>query len=135
VLSWLLAPLMLWRPIATAAVLTVLAAAPPVARTTYRVIQEGLTNARKHAAGQRVRVDLRGGPGAGLDIDVRNALAPHRTTPPGWSGGAGLVGLTERVQLAGGNSTTRRSTVSSGSSPTHETGPLARVERRRSCAV
>ena len=29
VLSWLLAPLMLWRPIATAAVLTVLAAAPP----------------------------------------------------------------------------------------------------------
>ncbi|MBE1490793.1 sensor histidine kinase [Plantactinospora soyae] len=77
-------------------------APPAVARTAYRVIQEGLTNARKHAAGQQVRVDLRGGPGAGLEIDVRNTLAPHRTTLPGWSGGAGLVGLTERVQLAGG---------------------------------
>jgi len=65
------------------------------------VIQEGLTNARKHAAGQPVRVDLQGGPGTGLQIDVRNPLPPHRTTPR-WSGGAGLVGLTERVHLAGG---------------------------------
>jgi signal transduction histidine kinase len=76
-------------------------APPAVARTAYRVIQEGLTNARKHAAGQPVQVDLRGGPGRGLQIDVRNPLAPHDTTP-GWSGGAGLVGLTERVHLAGG---------------------------------
>ncbi|MEJ3742555.1 histidine kinase [Actinomycetes bacterium KLBMP 9797] len=74
---------------------------PTVARTAYRVIQEGLTNARKHAPGQQVRVDLHGGPGTGLRIDVRNPLAPHRTTPGG-SGGAGLVGLTERVHLAGG---------------------------------
>ncbi|MET7750797.1 histidine kinase [Micromonospora sp. NPDC005367] len=73
-----------------------------VARTAYRVIQEGLTNARKHAAGQPVQVALRGGPGTGLEIDVRNALTPERATPPGWSGGAGLVGLTERVHLAGG---------------------------------
>jgi signal transduction histidine kinase len=77
-------------------------APPALARTAYRVIQEGLTNARKHAAGQPVHVALRGGPGTGLEIDVHNPLAPHRTTPPGWSGGAGLVGLTERVQLAGG---------------------------------
>ncbi|MFG1779554.1 sensor histidine kinase [Micromonospora sp. NPDC049048] len=77
-------------------------APPSVARTAYRVVQEGLTNARRHAAGQPVRVALRGGPGAGLEIDVRNALAAERTTPPGWSGGAGLVGLTERVHLAGG---------------------------------
>ncbi|GAA2878828.1 two-component sensor histidine kinase [Actinoplanes cyaneus] len=77
-------------------------APPAVARTAYRVIQEGLTNARKHAAGERVRVTLRGGPGVGLEIDVRNALTPDRPAPPGWSGGAGLVGLTERVQLAGG---------------------------------
>ena len=75
-------------------------APPAVARTAYRVIQEGLTNARKHAAGQPVRVVLRGGPGAGLEIDVRNPLAPSATN--GWSGGAGLVGLTERVHLAGG---------------------------------
>lgn len=79
------------------------AAAPPsVARTAYRVIQEGLTNARKHAAGQSVQVALRGGPGAGLEIDVRNALTSQRPAPVGWSGAAGLVGLTERVQLAGG---------------------------------
>ncbi|MEU6075840.1 histidine kinase [Micromonospora sp. NPDC047074] len=77
-------------------------APPSVARTAYRVIQEGLTNARKHAAGQPAQVTLRGGPGVGLEIDVRNALASERTTPPGWSGGAGLVGLTERVHLAGG---------------------------------
>ncbi|MFI1993096.1 sensor histidine kinase [Actinoplanes sp. NPDC020271] len=76
-------------------------APPVVARTAYRVIQEGLTNARKHAAGQGVRVAVRGGPGDGLEIEVRNALGPGHA-PPGWSGGAGLVGLTERVQLAGG---------------------------------
>ncbi len=77
-------------------------APPSVARTAYRVIQEGLTNARKHAAGQPIRVALCGGPGRGLEIDVRNALTPQRTVPPGWSSGAGLVGLTERVHLAGG---------------------------------
>jgi signal transduction histidine kinase len=78
-------------------------APPSVARTAYRVIQEGLTNARRHAAGQPVRVAVRGGPGTGLQIDVRNALTADRPAPPGWSGGAGLVGLTERVRLAGGH--------------------------------
>jgi signal transduction histidine kinase len=77
-------------------------APPAVARTAYRVIQEGLTNARKHAAGQPVRVVLNGGPGVGLEVDVRNAMAPERPAPNGWGGGAGLVGLTERVHLAGG---------------------------------
>jgi signal transduction histidine kinase len=77
-------------------------APPSVARTAYRVIQEGLTNARKHAVGQPVQVVVRGGPGAGLEIDVRNTLTQERTAPPRWSGGAGLVGLTERVHLAGG---------------------------------
>jgi signal transduction histidine kinase len=74
-------------------------APPAVARTAYRVIQEGLTNARKHAAGQPVRVTLSGGPGTGLEVEVRNRLAAPGTLP---SGGAGLVGLTERVSLAGG---------------------------------
>ncbi|GIF14010.1 sensor histidine kinase [Actinoplanes teichomyceticus] len=77
-------------------------APPAVARTAYRVIQEGLTNARKHATGRPVHVEVRGGPGAGLEICVRNRLAPPGATPPAWSGGAGLVGLTERVRLAGG---------------------------------
>ncbi|MFC4068550.1 sensor histidine kinase [Actinoplanes subglobosus] len=74
-------------------------APPAVARTAYRVVQEGLTNARKHAAGQTVRVTVSGGPGVGLQVDVRNPLAVKGDLPPG---GAGLVGLTERVHLAGG---------------------------------
>jgi signal transduction histidine kinase len=77
-------------------------APPTVARAAYRVVQEGLTNARKHAAGQPVRVALRGGPGTGLEIDVRNPLTSGGSTPDGRSGGAGLVGLTERVHLVGG---------------------------------
>jgi signal transduction histidine kinase len=79
------------------------AGAPPsVARTAYRVIQEGLTNARKHAVGQPVQVALRGGPGTGLEIDVRNTLTPEPASRPARPEGAGLVGLTERVHLAGG---------------------------------
>ncbi|MEU5995364.1 histidine kinase [Spirillospora sp. NPDC047418] len=75
---------------------------PPVAgRTAYRVVQEALTNARKHAAGRPVRVVLEGRPGDGLVIDVRNPLRAGGGDPPPGSG-TGLVGLTERVRLAGG---------------------------------
>ena len=56
-------------------------------RTVYRVVQEGLTNARKHAPGQPVSVTLDGGPGAGLDVSVVNRLGP---VPAGAAGrGAG----------------------------------------------
>ena len=79
-------------------------AAVPAAsgRAAYRIVQEGLTNARKHAPGQPVRVQLDGGPGTGLVIDIRNRLpdGPPDPTAPGT--GAGLVGLAERAQLAGG---------------------------------
>ncbi len=43
-------------------------------RTVYRVVQEGLTNARKHAAGQPVDVALAGGPGGVLSIDITNPI-------------------------------------------------------------
>ncbi|MEU9888790.1 histidine kinase [Sphaerisporangium sp. NPDC051011] len=69
-------------------------------RTAYRVVQEGLTNARKHAAGRPVEVVLEGRPGAHLVIDIRNPLAGGPPITPG--AGTGLVGLTERVHLAGG---------------------------------
>ncbi|WP_433338992.1 sensor histidine kinase [Spirillospora sp. CA-294931] len=76
-------------------------ALPPVAgRTAYRVVQEGLTNARKHAAGRPVRVLLEGRPGERLVIVISNPLSEGRALAPG--AGTGLVGLTERVQLAGG---------------------------------
>ncbi|MFI0369720.1 sensor histidine kinase [Actinomadura sp. 1N219] len=72
-------------------------------RTAYRVVQEALTNARKHAAGRPVRVELRGRPGARLVIDVRNPLPDDPGAAPAAPGsGTGLVGLTERVRLAGG---------------------------------
>jgi signal transduction histidine kinase len=72
-------------------------------RAAYRVVQEGLTNARKHAAGQPVRVVLDGEPGTALVIDIHNSVPPGRPAPPGIPGsGTGLIGLTERVHLAGG---------------------------------
>ncbi|MEO3824236.1 histidine kinase [Actinomadura sp. B10D3] len=71
-------------------------------RTAYRVVQEGLTNARKHAAGLPVRVVLDGEPGDRLVIDIRNPLAEGGAGPIAPGSGTGLVGLTERVRLAGG---------------------------------
>ncbi len=77
------------------------AVVPSVAgRAAYRVVQEGLTNARKHASGSPVRVRLDGSPGATLVVDIRNPVSGGEPTVPG--SGTGLVGLTERVQLAGG---------------------------------
>ncbi|GAA1284635.1 two-component sensor histidine kinase [Planotetraspora silvatica] len=72
-------------------------------RTAYRVVQEGLTNARKHAPGVPIEVTLDGRPGTRLVIDLRNPLPEDPeavSTIPG--SGTGLIGLTERVRLAGG---------------------------------
>ncbi|MET8082874.1 histidine kinase [Micromonospora sp. NPDC005237] len=86
-------------------------AAVPAAlgRAAYRIVQEGLTNARKHAAGAAVTVDVAGGPGAGLTVAISNRWplgTPAGAEPPGAGGlpgaGTGLVGITERVTLAGG---------------------------------
>jgi DNA-binding NarL/FixJ family response regulator len=41
-------------------------------RTVYRVVQEALTNVRKHASGTVAEVRLSGRPGAGLEVEVRN---------------------------------------------------------------
>jgi signal transduction histidine kinase len=81
-----------------------LAVVPAAAgRAAYRVVREGLTNARKHAAGRPVAVVLDGRPGTTLVIDIRNPLSREAPAPPTVPGaGAGLVGLTERVHLAGG---------------------------------
>jgi signal transduction histidine kinase len=73
---------------------------PATGRTAYRVVQEGLTNARKHAAGHPVALVLRGRPGDTLRIAITNPGGNGVPITPG--SGTGLVGLTERVQLAGG---------------------------------
>jgi signal transduction histidine kinase len=52
-----------------------------VGRTAYRTVQEGLTNARKHAPGAEVVVRLAGSPGEGLTVEVCNE-APD-SGPPG----------------------------------------------------
>ncbi|GGV05316.1 two-component sensor histidine kinase [Streptomyces litmocidini] len=78
-------------------------AAVPAAtgRTVYRIAQEALTNARKHAPGTTVTVTVRGRPGEGLVVDIHNP-APAGPVPPVPGSGQGLIGLTERATLAGG---------------------------------
>ena len=73
---------------------------PATGRTAYRIVQEGLTNARKHAAGHPVTLAVIGRPGDGLRIELTNRGSNGTPLTPG--SGTGLVGLTERVQLAGG---------------------------------
>jgi signal transduction histidine kinase len=76
-----------------------------VGRTVYRVMQEGLTNARKHAPGAPVAVTVTSNGRPGLLIEVisgRAASAGSQGTPPVSGTGAGLIGLAERVTLAGG---------------------------------
>ncbi|KUN04769.1 histidine kinase [Streptomyces yokosukanensis] len=72
-----------------------------VGRTCYRVIQEGLTNAAKHAPGAHVHVTVEGTAGDELHVGVHNSPATATTTQPPASG-FGLLGLAERITLAGG---------------------------------
>ncbi|ONK10423.1 histidine kinase [Streptomyces sp. MP131-18] len=77
--------------------------APPVAgRTAYRIVQEGLTNARKHAGDAPVTVTVSGGPGAGLTVEVCNPAPGGSPRGPIPGAGQGLIGLAERASLAGG---------------------------------
>jgi signal transduction histidine kinase len=75
--------------------------APGTGRAVYRVVQESLTNAARHAAGAPVSVHLQWRPGE-LVVEVRNGPAPAAPRRPDAGGGAGLTGLTERVTAAGG---------------------------------
>jgi signal transduction histidine kinase len=69
-------------------------------RAAYRVVQEALTNARRHAPGAPVALHVTGRPGEQLVIDVRNPV-PTPVGPTSGSG-TGLIGLAERVEIAGG---------------------------------
>nr|WP_236667853.1 histidine kinase [Nonomuraea sp. K271] len=69
--------------------------APALARA---VVQEGITNAAKHAPGAAVEVEV--SPGR---VTVRSG--PPRSRPTAQPGGLGLEGLRERVRLAGGTLT------------------------------
>ena len=75
----------------------------------YRIVQESLTNAAKHAPGSRVhlRLDDRDGE---LVIELDNDLVPG--APPAGGTGTGLLGLRERADAVGG-------TVSAGPDGAH----------------
>jgi signal transduction histidine kinase len=78
-------------------------------RTVYRVIQEGLTNARKHAPGAQVTVTVTA-EGHTLIAEVISRRPVNAGPVNGGPGavaeaagaGAGLIGLAERLELAGG---------------------------------
>src|SRR5580692_1344177 len=74
-------------------------------RTAYRIVQEGLTNTRKHAPGRPARLLLDGRPGDRLLVELTNPVGPANPDEPSLNGSGtatGLIGLTERVRLAGG---------------------------------
>ena len=72
--------------------------APGVGLAAYRVVQEALTNASRHASGSAVDVRLVHHPD-GLEVEVVNGAG----SPSGESGsGRGLIGMRERVELYGG---------------------------------
>ncbi|GAB2489007.1 histidine kinase [Luteococcus sediminum] len=73
---------------------------PATARHAHRIIQEALTNARKHASSLPVTVQLDGDPDRGLLISISNPLGNTPSTVPGAQ--MGLAGLRERAALAGG---------------------------------
>ncbi|MGW0892545.1 sensor histidine kinase [Saccharopolyspora sp. NPDC002578] len=67
----------------------------------YRVVQESLTNALKHARGSRTSVQVRHGAGE-IAVQVSTDGSGPRTENPGGSG-RGLAGLRERVDVLGGD--------------------------------
>jgi signal transduction histidine kinase len=74
---------------------------PHVAHACYRLIQEAISNVRRHAPGAALRVDLRGTPETGLTINALNWLMPGGRPADGQ--GHGLQGMSERVALVGGS--------------------------------
>ncbi|MGI5488590.1 sensor histidine kinase [Microtetraspora malaysiensis] len=72
---------------------------PKASHAAYRVVQEGLTNAVKHASGAPITVSVDWQPDA-LLISVANPMP--RRPPSSAGGGSGLHGLTERVAAGGG---------------------------------
>ncbi|BAL86888.1 putative two-component system sensor kinase [Actinoplanes missouriensis 431] len=71
-----------------------------VGLAAYRIVQEALANAARHAPGGPVRLRARGRPGA-LELRVHNELTREATAGTGH----GLVGMHERVALLGGELT------------------------------
>ena len=78
------------------------AAPDALGRTVYRIVQEGLTNARKHAPAAAVDVTVTGGERLVVEIVSRRPVGVAVAADPLPGAGSGLIGLHERVALAGG---------------------------------
>jgi signal transduction histidine kinase len=76
-----------------------------LARTAYRVVQEGLTNARKHAPNAAVSVTIAaaGGEGVRVEVSSRRPVGVGAAPLASAGGGVGLIGLAERLALVGGD--------------------------------
>ncbi|MGJ9373051.1 sensor histidine kinase [Nesterenkonia sp. CF4.4] len=98
--------------------LDVVEASSAVGLAAYRMVQEGLSNALRHAPSSTIEVsaELTGeGPGDFADtrhllIQVRNTAPPHPVSVPAPGAGLGLEGIRERVSAVGG-------TVETGETP------------------
>lgn len=77
-----------------------------VGLAVYRIVQESLTNARRHAPGARVTLDIDWQPEA-VQVHIAQPLTGH---PRGTEGGMGILGMRERARLLGG-------TLSAGTDP------------------
>jgi signal transduction histidine kinase len=73
-----------------------------IERVVYRVVQESLTNVRKHARSAGEVVVSLGYEPDRLCVRVANS-PPVRAEPPATGGGLGLIGMRERVELMGGS--------------------------------
>ncbi|GAA4217860.1 sensor histidine kinase [Actinocatenispora rupis] len=74
--------------------------------SAYRIVQESLSNVRRHAPGAEVTVLVGYDPGA-LRVEVTNGPA-HSGPAPGDGPGHGLVGMRERATMLGGTLTAGR---------------------------
>jgi signal transduction histidine kinase len=93
------------------------ALSPILGRTVFRLIQEALTNVRKHAPGEVVAIVIDGDRTSGVRVEVVNRPRVGRFVAPDAGGrgtddahvgsGMGLVGLAERVTLVGGQLTSQ----------------------------
>jgi signal transduction histidine kinase len=93
-----------------------------VGRTTYRIVQEGLTNARKHAPDTTVLVRLAGSAEAGVDISIRNPARSLHSPRTGADSGSGAswgmaAGLGSSPGNGPGNGTGNGTGNGSGSGP------------------
>lgn len=76
---------------------------PVISRSAYRITTELLTNARKHAPGSLVQLDIRGDARGGITISTANPLPDVASAARSDGSGTGLTGVARRAQDVGGS--------------------------------